>query len=177
MELLDILTPDGQLTGQRKAKALVHRDGDWHLAAHVWLRNSQGELLLQLRSPRKENDPDRWDISVAGHVSAGEDARTSACREVAEEIGLAIDAQELMLLFRLAEARTLNDGTYIDNEWHEVFLLHRDAAATDLRLQAEEVAAVRWVSPDELHALAQAHSPLLVPHWEEYERLLAFLAP
>ena len=36
-ELVDVLTPAGDPTGMRKPKAAVHRDGDWHRAAHVWI--------------------------------------------------------------------------------------------------------------------------------------------
>jgi isopentenyl-diphosphate Delta-isomerase len=175
-ELLDLLTPAGEPTGHTKPKADVHRDGDWHRSAHVWLLNDRGELLLQLRSPHKENDPDRWDISVAGHVSAGEDARTSACREVAEEIGLEIGADELQWLFHLPVERSLNGGTYLDREWHEVFLLRKDPALADLTLQLSEVAAVRWERIEAFGQRVTARDANLVPHWEEYERLLTWLA-
>ena len=37
MELIDVLTRAGELTGVRKPKPEIHRDGDWHRAAHVWI--------------------------------------------------------------------------------------------------------------------------------------------
>jgi isopentenyldiphosphate isomerase len=175
-ELIDILTPAGIPTGETKTKAAVHRDGDWHRAAHVWLLNPQGGLLLQLRSAQKENDPSLWDISVAGHVSAGEDARASASREVAEEIGLEIAADELEWLFHLPTERSLNGGSYLDREWHEVFLLRKDVSLAALTLQASEVAAVSWETTENFRQRVAARDTTLVPHWEEYEQLLAYLA-
>ncbi len=176
MEHLDVLTPEGKPTGKTISKAEVHRTGAWHRAAHVWIVNEAGELLLQLRSRNKENDPGLWDISVAGHVSAGESARVSALREVAEEIGLEIREDELHHLFTFREPRVLNGGKYLDNEFHEVFLLRREVDIAALELQIEEVEAVKWISQEELQALVHARSAELVAHWEEYEALLGFLA-
>jgi isopentenyl-diphosphate delta-isomerase len=74
MERIDVLTPDGRPTGVTKGKSEVHRDGDWHRAAHVWIVTPSGRILLQRRSVRKENYPGFWDVSAAGHLSAGESA-------------------------------------------------------------------------------------------------------
>jgi isopentenyl-diphosphate Delta-isomerase len=159
-ELIDVLTPDGAPTGVTKPKAAVHRDGDWHRAAHVWIVTSDGRLLLQRRSSRKENYPGLWDVSAAGHLSAGEPATECAVRETFEELGLWIDAAELQFLGTLRESCVLNGGTYIDNEFHEVFVVRRDVDVASLVLQDGEVDAVMLVN--ELPAEG------LVPHPEEY---------
>lgn len=177
MERLDLLTSAGVPTGQTKPKAAVHRDGDWHLAVHIWIQRPDGALLMQRRSPQKENDPDRWDISVAGHVAAGESAEEAARREVAEEIGLSIHTHQLEPLFRLAESRHLNGGTYLDYEWHQVYRVAAAPRLAALHLQTEEVAALRWVPwPDFVAAVARRPADW-VPHWAEYARLIERLAP
>ena len=57
----------------------VHRDGDYHRAVHVWIfAESTRELLLQRRASCKDSWPDLWDISSAGHISAGDSSLTSA---------------------------------------------------------------------------------------------------
>jgi isopentenyldiphosphate isomerase len=159
-ELIDILTPDGAPTGARKTKAEVHRDGDWHRAAHVWIVTPDGRLLLQRRSLRKENYPGLWDVSAAGHVSAGETAVECAVRETFEELGLRIGASELQFLGTLRESCVLNGGTYIDNEIHEVFVVRRDVDLSALTLQDGEVDSVMLV-----RALPRDG---LVPHAAEY---------
>ena len=87
MEYVDLLDSSGRPTGRKKPKPEVHRDGDWHGAAHVWIRNIAGQILIQRRSPTKENWPNLWDVSVAGHISAGEEALEAALREAQGSLG------------------------------------------------------------------------------------------
>jgi isopentenyl-diphosphate delta-isomerase len=155
----------------RKPKADVHRDGDWHRAAHIWVVTSDHRVLLQRRSPEKENYPNLWDVSCAGHLSAGETSRDAAVRETAEEIGLAIEADDLEWIGETRESLVLNGGTYLDNEIHDVFLLRCDVDPASLKLQAEEVAEVKLVTLDSL----RQRDETFVPHDEEYELLLANL--
>jgi len=163
-ELIDVLTPGGQPTGKRKPKDAVHRDGDWHRAAHVWIIDRHSRLLLQRRSARKENNPNLWDVSAAGHLSAGESAVDAAVRETLEELGLHIDAAELEFVGTFRESCVLNHKTYFDNEFHEVFLVRRDVAIGELRLDPDEVAEVKWVN-------ALKPDASFVPHAEEYALL------
>ena len=161
MELIDVLSANGQPTGIRKSKLEIHRDGDWHRAAHVWIVASDGRVLVQRRSLRKENNPGLWDVSAAGHLSAGESAIEAAVRETGEEIGLVLSPNELNHLAAIPQSCVLNDGTYFDNEIHEIFLVRRDVDLRSLKLDTEEVAEVKWVRelrPDDT----------FVPHGEEY---------
>lgn len=164
IELIDVLTPDGRPTGARKPKDAVHRDGDLHRSAHVWIIAADGRVLLQRRSQRKENNPGLWDVSAAGHLSAGEAAVDAAIREVGEELGLSLAPGELQFLATMRESAVLNEGTYIDNEIHEIFLVRRDVDLHSLRLDPEEVAEVKWV-----RSLRPDGS--FVPHDEEYALL------
>jgi len=163
MELIDVLTSDGAPTGVRKSKADVHRDGDWHRAAHVWIVTPDGRLLLQRRSRRKENYPALWDVSAAGHLSAGETAVDAAIREVAEELGLRITPEELEPVATTREQCVLNGGTYLDNEIHDIFLVRRDVKLEELTLQPEEVEDAIIV---DIHQFTTIDD--LVPHGEEY---------
>ncbi len=173
MELIDILTPQGKPTGRIKSKVDIHRDGDWHQAVHLWIRHSNGDWLMQLRSPRKINDPNRWDISVAGHVSSGEPLMQALRREAEEELGIIPEIHEVKGLATLREDRTLNQGQYLDREFHHIFFWEKDLDLSRLKLQTEEVAEVKWVSTSELAKQVQRQDGSLVPHWEEYRLLLS----
>lgn len=168
IELIDVLRPDGRPTGVRKPKPEVHRDGDWHRAAHVWIAAPDGRILLQRRSERKENHPGLWDVSAAGHVSAGETAVEAAVRETEEELGLKLSPTELRHVGSIPETCVLNGGAYIDNEIHEIFVVRRAVDLKSLALDPDEVAEVRWTSelrPDET----------FVPHEREYALLSRWL--
>ena len=170
MELIEVLTADGRPTGVTKPKPLVHRDGDWHRAVHVWIVQSDGRILVQRRARVKENNPGLWDVSAAGHLSAGESAIEAAIRETGEELGLEIHASELRYLTTLQEQSLLNGGTYIDNELHEIFVVRRDVDPGALRLQVEEVDGARLVTFAEFRALAR------VRHDEEYALIERFVS-
>lgn len=173
IELIDVLTPEGVPTGERKPKPEIHRDGDWHRAIHVWIVTPDHRILLQRRSMRKENNPGLWDVSAAGHVSAGEDLVDSAIREVQEELGLTLQREELRHIATLSASCVLNGGTYFDNELHEMFIVRRAVDLNALVLQPEEVDAAELVTFDELRKRVARHDPTLVPHGEEYGLVLA----
>jgi len=160
MELIDVLTPDGAPTGVVKPKDQVHRDGDWHRSAHLWIVTPGRRLLLQRRADQKENWPGLWDISVAGHISAGESAADAIVREALEEVGFVPAGLEHLATLRYQAV--LNGGAYIENEFHEVYLTRCELDLGTLKLDPAEVAEVKLVAPEEL----ERHE--MVPHPEEY---------
>lgn len=170
MEFIDVLTPDGAATGIVKSKRDVHRDGDWHRSAHIWIVVPDGRLVLQRRALAKESWPGLWDISVAGHIASGEGSREAAVREAAEELGIAIDPQELEFLGTLPYHCALRDG-YVENELHDVFLLRRPVDLATLTLDPAEVAEVALVRFEDLERYER------VPHKEEYALLASVLRP
>ena len=172
--MIDVLDPvTAEPTGKVKPKPDAHRDGDWHRAVHVWIVTPDGRLLVQRRSVRKENHGGLWDVSAAGHVSAGEGVIETAIRETQEELGLEIRQDELNPVGITRESHVLNGGSYIDNEVHEVFIVRRDVDLASLVLQPEEVDDARLMTPDELRALLARGEA--VDHRHEYELLFAVL--
>lgn len=165
VEMIDVLDADGSPSGRTKPKPHVHRDGDLHRSVHVWIIAPDERILVQLRAAVKENNPGLWDVSCAGHVSAGESAIDAAIREAQEELGIALEPSELRHIASLRERSVLNGGTYIDNEIHEIFIVRREVDLSTLRLQAEEVEDVRLLTRGEFRLLDR------VPHEEEYALL------
>ena len=84
-ELIDILTPDGKPTGKTALKSEAHKNGWFHATVHIWLFTSDEKILLQKRALTKKVFPGIWDISVAGHIGAGEEIIAGAKREIFEE--------------------------------------------------------------------------------------------
>ena len=79
-ELIDILDSNGDFTGKTAMKSEAHKNGWFHATVHIWFYTTDGKILLQQRGKHKETHPLLWDVSVAGHVGAGEAIETSAIR-------------------------------------------------------------------------------------------------
>ena len=148
-ELFDLYDRDGAPLGLRKARAEVHRDGDWHRSVHIWVVLREGSglpgaprapcLLFQRRSLEKDTWPGALDVAVTGHLRAGE-ALLDGLREAREEIGLEIGPSDVVRLGlrRIAEERQ----GILDRELQTIF-----ATATSLPL------AFFQPDPDEVTSL------------------------
>jgi isopentenyldiphosphate isomerase len=87
-EVIEIVDSEGKTIGLRK-RSEVHSDPSLlHKVVHVLVFNDAGQLLLQKRSMKKDVAPGRWDTSVGGHVTPGEDVMAAALREMDEELGI-----------------------------------------------------------------------------------------
>jgi len=87
-EKLEIVDSEGNVLGLAKRSELHRSPGLIHRVVHVLIFNSSDELLLQKRSLRKDVAPGKWDTSVGGHITPGEDVLAAAKREMEEELGI-----------------------------------------------------------------------------------------
>ncbi|WCB96433.1 Isopentenyl-diphosphate Delta-isomerase [Baekduia alba] len=94
-EILDVFDERGWHLGTKR-RGDVHRDGDWHLAFHLWVVRGDG-VLLQRRAADKASWPGYLDASAAGHLLAGE-AIQDGIREAEEELGAAYAFDDLASL-------------------------------------------------------------------------------
>lgn len=117
----------------------------WHLAAHVWIVNPQGEILFQQRSINNRNFPGMWDISAAGHVLANETIIEGAIREAKEELGLVIQPEQLVEISR-------HNSSSGNHHLHTAFVCLLDVKLEDLKFVDKEVDAARYIH---WHDLAQ----------------------
>jgi isopentenyldiphosphate isomerase len=136
-ELFDLYTKDGSPLGARKARALVHRDGDWHRSLHIWVLLPGPLLLLQRRSAGKDTRPRAIDVAVAGHYRAGEGLE-QALREADEEIGLPLGPGDVVRLGLRRRADTSKPGIR-DNELQDIFMAWSPRPLEELTPSADEV--------------------------------------
>ncbi|KAG8072724.1 hypothetical protein GUJ93_ZPchr0006g41551 [Zizania palustris] len=166
-ERLDVLTAAGEKTGASKPRSEVHRDGDYHRAVHVWIYcESTGELLLQRRADCKDSWPGQWDISSAGHISAGDSSLSSAQRELHEELGIKLPVDAFELIFIFLQECVINNGTYTNNEYNDVYLVTTltPIPLEAFTLQESEVSAVRYMPCDEYKSCLENASGEYVPY-------------
>ena len=175
MEFLDILDENGVNTGKTASRADVHKYGYWHKVVHVWIINSKNELLLQLRSMEKENHPGEWDISVGGHIPAGEDDVSSAIRETEEEIGLKITPTDLKFIGSVSQESSKGKKDYINKEVDSVFVVKKDLDISKLKMQKGEVDELRFIPLVKFKEMIVRSDKSLVMHPAEFELLFNYL--
>ena len=165
-ELIDILTPEGKSTGKTALKSEAHKNGWFHATAHIWFFTSDKKILLQKRALTKKVFPGIWDISVAGHIGAGEEVLEGAKREVFEEIGLILEDKDFIKIGTRIHQVTHENGIQ-DNEHHHVFIAELKTPVSELTMQPEEVAGLElW----DLKVLKETKNleNVLLPRFHEY---------
>ena len=146
-ELIDVLNKDLKII-KTALKSEVHKNGWFHGSVHIWFYTEKGEILIQKRSKDKIAFPDLWDVSVAGHISAGENPMTSALREIQEEIGLKVSEQDLIKIGTFKE-NFQHAEDYKDNEVHQIYLGILKTKIQNLKIQIEEVSEIKLISIEE----------------------------
>jgi len=133
MELFEIVDDNGNVIGTAP-RNMCHGDPSLvHRAAHVLLFNSEGKLLLQLRSKDKDIQPGKWDTSVGGHLAVGETYEVAATREMEEELGITGVKLNYLYDYHLRNA--------VESENIRSFYVIYDGA---VKHQPEEIDEVRW---------------------------------
>lgn len=157
-ELIDVRDEAGEPTGEVVWKSEAHRMGLWHRCFHGWVFGVEaGEpyLLVQRRAAGKDTWPGYLDLTVGGHLAAGE-GPLDGLREVEEELGLRVEPGRLVPLGTRRAEQKIPGG--LDREFQDVFLLRDDTPPGDLRLQEEEVDAVIRLALDDAETLAATGS-------------------
>ena len=144
-EYIDIVDTNGKPTGVSAPKSEIHAKGHLHNTAHVWCYTSEGEILLQQRAASKVICPLLWDVSVAGHIDAGETPQQAAVRESKEEIGIDLSEEQLVKIGVFECFQSYPNGI-VDNEFHNTFITKVDIKIEELTPQKEEVEALKYVT-------------------------------
>lgn len=144
-ELFDIydesMNPIGTAT-----RSETHAKGYWHRSFHCWLvrvDDNRRWVRFQRRQLVKDTNPGCYDITAAGHLTAGE-TMCEAAREIEEELGITARFDELVPLGQVREDASgiIRGRLFIDREVSDVFALRCDLPLSAFQLQPEEVAGI-----------------------------------
>ena len=144
-ELVDIVDDDDRVVAT-VARAEMRAGRLQHRGVSIAVTSTDRRLLVHRRADHKDVWPGMWDIAAGGVVSAGEEYEQAARRELAEELGVVVDAME-----------HLGGGHFVDDAVaviaHGYVVVH-DGPFT---FGDGEIAEVRWVTLDQLDTLRQTH--------------------
>lgn len=176
-ELIDVLNENGIKTGEILPRSEVHKKGLWHRIIVVAIINEKNEILLQQRSNDKDKNPGMWDISVIGHLSAGQDSLMAATREISEEVsvslGYSVNVKDFRFMFSYRKEEKVNEN-HFDRQFYDFFILRQAGLNNEnIKFQSSEVQAIKFVTISELNEMREQN--LFVNRDECYEALSEYL--
>lgn len=143
----------------------------------VAIINEKNEILIQQRSHNKDKNPDMWDISVTGHLSAGQDSLTAATREISEEVsvslGYSVEVKDFRFMFSFRKEEKVSNN-HLDRQYYDFFILRQEGLnENNIKFQTSEVQAIKFVTISELNDMREKN--LMVKRDECYNELSNYL--
>jgi len=140
---LEVVDEDDNIIGEASLEE-IYKQLLIHRIVMIVVHDPGGKILLQRRSGQVSTNPNRWDVSAAGHVDAGEDYLEAAHRELQEELGVKAELKETAYYYADVEL----DGKHLKR-----FVKVYEATLpidTEFSIDLKEVTEVRWFEPEEL---------------------------
>jgi 16S rRNA (adenine1518-N6/adenine1519-N6)-dimethyltransferase len=149
-EIFDVVDELDHVIGQAP-RSVVHAQKLLHRAVHIFVFNSPGELLLQMRSASKDEYPLCYTSSASGHLSAGEAYESAAPRELMEELGIS-GPLEFLTKFPAGPATS-----------QEHTVLYRTTTDEPPRIDPQEINTVTFHSLNEIASMIERTPHLFSP--------------
>ena len=161
--LVELVDADGEALGSTTVAEAHQAPGRLHRAFSVFLRDGDGQVLLQQRAAVKTRFPLRWANTCCGHPQPGEELTTAAARRLIEEVGVAdVPLHEVGVYAYYAEDPATGRVEY---EYDHVLIGDLPAGVHPLP-DPDEVADFRWVPVeallDELGRDSRSYAPWLL---------------
>lgn len=161
MELWDVYNIDRERTGRQIVRGRdLLGEGEYHMTVHIVIFSTDGKMLIQQRVDDKDTWPSTWDVTAGGAVTAGENSRTGAERELMEELGIYHDFSGARPHFTIHHRVGFGD----------CYILVKDIDLDTLSLQPTEVKAARYATREEI--LEMMNNGTFIPYHESFINLL-----
>jgi len=148
----------------------AHVKGDIYQAAHAFIVNDEGKILIQKRSELKTTWPNCFDLSIAEALKVEETYEQGLNRGLVEELGM--PAQEMKLV---------REQYYQEYKTQEFFVnvvvkLYLISYTGDVSFPDHEVVSAKWMTRSEVDELIQKSpekcTAWLITDWEFFKKTL-----
>lgn len=165
---IPIVNEQDEIIGERIRKEL--QPGDIFRVTGLWIYDDAGNILLARRAETKALHPGLWALGVAGTVEIGETYDSNIVKEMAEEIGLT----GYIPTFLSKELRDNQSGLGLRRfAAHYAVTIPHDYP---LVLKEDEVAEIKWFTPEEIEKAATEHPEMFVPTFLMYYKDFLYAA-
>lgn len=152
-KLYQVVNEADEIVGFKLRHDIDFKNDIYRIGA-VWITNSKDEVLMAQRALTKDKDPGMWGPAAAGTLEKDETYETNAYKEAEEEIGLT------GVKFTIGPKMRFGEPRHAFCQWYFASV---DKAASDFKLQAEEVEQLAWIPKEELIADVSAHPEKYTP--------------
>ena len=154
-ELLYQVREDDSVVGPVERKR-AHSEGILHRSGMVFLKRSDGRVLVQRRSKTKETFPGSYDSSCSFHVKFGETYDEAARRELAEETGIT------------SQLTYLGKFTHFDPPENEIVAVFASESDEAVKIDLGESSVMEFWSKEEIDRIVdgKSTSPWLRDAWK-----------
>lgn len=136
---------DKQIGIEEKVRA-HENGGKLHRSFSIFVFNSKGEMLLQLRSKKKYHFGGLWSNTCCSHPNAGEILESAVHRKLKQEMGFDTELKEaLSFIYKVAD----KDSGLTEWEFDHVFIGKHDG---EVPFNHEEADDFKFISVSELKA-------------------------
>ena len=161
-ELLDIVDEHDQVINQQ-FRSVVYAQGLKYIRSiGGFIKNSKGQLWIPRRIKEKQLNPHALDLSVSGHVGAGEGYDQAFARELYEELGLVADT---------INYRTLGMFRPCDGDFRYFVAVYEIISDSEPDYNKNDFCESFWLYPEEIIERISAGDkaknglPLIVKHY------------
>ncbi|HSD56076.1 MAG TPA: NUDIX domain-containing protein [Candidatus Saccharimonadales bacterium] len=147
----EVLDEAGHKTGKILDLKTIHHQELWHEVANVWIMNTGGEILMQLRGPDMELSPSVWDVTIGTHLHPEEEPVMAGVRALKTGLGVEIASEEFKHLFNIMCANPMPNGTTHKVLGH-VFMVQKDLDLSQLQFDPQKITQFSWVPLNTLMA-------------------------
>ena len=137
-------------------KLEIHRQGKLHRAFSIFVFNSKGDMMLQLRAKSKYHCGGLWTNTCCSHPRPGETLESATKRRLKEEMGFGCELKELFSYIYKVDCK----NGLTEHEFLHVFKGIYDG---NPKINSEEADGWKWMPVSDVKADVKKHPEQYTP--------------